>query len=119
MLPGSANRRRVVVDAIVGNLCKVIHSCQNIKAWDMITITSHFDTHARHFEEFSSSSDMVVLHRALVDFFENPRDIEGLYTAKEIKKFMYNYSAKEIVDKVMFKNALRFLKKHLPEAEAN
>lgn len=118
-LAGSANRRRVVVDAIVGNLCKVIHSCQNIKAWDMITISSRFDTHARHFEEFSSSADMVSLHRELVDFFENPRDIEGLYTAKEIKKFMYNYSAKDIVDKIMFQNALNFLKLHLPKPEAN
>jgi hypothetical protein len=60
---------------------------------------------------------MVTLYRDLLAFFENPRDIKGLYSVKEIKNFMYNYSAKEVVDKIMYKNAMRFLSKHLPQVE--
>ncbi len=114
-LPGSANRKRIVVDAIAGNICKVIHSCQNIRAWDMMSISSNFDTHARHFDEYSSSADMVDLYRHLIDFFEDPRDIDGLYTAKEIKKFMYSYTAEEVVNKIMYENALAFMKQNMPQ----
>lgn len=116
-VPNSADRRRVAVNAIVANICKAIHMSNSIEAWDMLSISTQFDAHARHLDVFDSSADMVNLYRDLLDFFENPRDIPGLYSVKEIKNFMYNYSAEEIVNKIMYKNALDFSMRHLPEVE--
>ncbi len=114
-VPHSANRRRVVVDALAGNICRAVYACQDITIWDRLTISSNFDTHARHFEEYNSSADMLLLYNDLLDFFKNPRDIEGLYTAKEIKKYMYGINPEKLIKNIMYGNALRFMKKNLPE----
>lgn len=113
-VPFSAERHRVVIDAIVGNICKGIHMSNSIEAWDMLSICSYFDSHARHTEIYQTSADMVSLYRELLAFFKQPRAIDGLYTVKEIKNFMYDLSAEEIVAKLMYKNALRFLEDHFP-----
>lgn len=112
---GSANRRRVAVDAIVSNICKIVKNCYSIEAWDIISISSQFDTYARHLEMYNESADMYQLYKDLLVYFENPRDIEGTFDAKEIKELMYDYTPKELVDKIMYKNALKFIKKHLPK----
>jgi hypothetical protein len=114
-IPNSADRRRVAIDALVSNICKAIHMSNDIEAWNMLCISSQFDAHARHLDVFGSSSDMVTLYRDLLIFFKEPRDINGLYTAKEIRNFMYNLSPEEIVDKIMYKNALDFIERNLPE----
>lgn len=116
-IPNSADRRRIAIEALVGNICKAIHMSNNIDTWNMLCLSSNFDTHARHIDVFNSSDDMVILYRDLLAFFENPRDIKGLYSVKEIKNFMYNYSAKEIVDKIMYQNASQFITKHLQQTK--
>lgn len=116
-LEGSADRRRIAVDAIVANICKIIQTAQTIDAWDMICIGSSFDNHCRPMEMFATSADLEQLAKELLEFFENPRDIEGLFTEKEIKQFMYSYEARDIVERIMYKNALNFLKEHLPKIE--
>ncbi len=110
----SADRHRIVIDAIIGNICKAIHMSNSIEAWDMISLCTHFDAHSRHTEIYQSSADMVTLYRELLAFFRNPREIEGLYTQKEIKNFMYDFTPEELTDKIMYKNALTFLNKHFP-----
>jgi len=116
-IPNSADRRRVAIEALVSNICKAIHMSNDIEAWNMLCISSQFDTHARHLDVFGSSSDMVILYRDLLEFFKDPRDINGLYSAKEIQTFMYNLSPEEIVDKIMYKNALNFIERNLPEVK--
>ncbi|MBL4651038.1 MAG: hypothetical protein JKY03_15020 [Aureispira sp.] len=116
-VPNSADRRRVAIDALVSNICKAIHMSNDIEAWNMLCISSQFDAHARHLDVFGSSSDMVGLYRDLLAFFKEPRDINGLYSAKEIQNFMYNLSPEEIVDKIMYKNALDFIERNLPKIE--
>ena len=115
-IPNSADRRRIAVQALVGNICKAIHMSNDIEAWNMLSISSQFDNHARHLDVFDSSSDMATLYRDLLEFFENPTDIEGLYSVKEIKDFMYNFTPQEIVDKIMYENALNFIERNLPNA---
>lgn len=116
-IPNSADRRRVAIEALVSNICKAIHMSNDIEAWNMLCIGSQFDTHARHLDVFDSSSDMVTLYRDLLAFFKEPRDINGLYSVKEIQNFMYNLSPEEIVDKIMYKNALNFIERNLSEIE--
>lgn len=114
-IPNSADRRRIAIEAIVANICKAIHMSNDIEAWDMLSISTEFDAHARHLDVYNCSSDMVNLYRDLLYFFENPKDIKGMYSKKEIKNFMYNYTAKEIVDKIMYENAMAFIERNLPE----
>lgn len=116
-VPNSAERRRVVIDAIVANICKIIHSCNSIEAWDIVSIGSMFDTHGHYFDGFDSSDDMYRLGKDLLAFFKNPRDIDGIYTAKEITNFTYKISPENLVDKIMYKNSYNFLLKHLPEVK--
>ena len=114
-VPNSADRRRIAIEAIVANICKAIHMSNDIEAWDMLSISSEYDAHQRHLDVYDSSGDMVNLYRDLLDFFKNPRNIKGMYSVKEIKDFMYNYTPEEIVEKIMYKNALRFIEENLPE----
>lgn len=114
-VPNSADRYRVATEAVAANICKAIHMSNNIDAWNMICISTEFDAHGRYLDVYNSSNKMLDLHRHLLAFFSNPRDIKGIYTAKEIQNFMYNYTAEEIVDRIMYKNALKFTKKHLQE----
>ncbi len=118
-VPNSADRRRIAIEAIVANICKAIHMSNSIEAWDMISISSQFDTHSRHMDVYNCSNEMINLYRDLLTFFENPRDITGVYTVKDIENFMYNFTPLEIVDKIMYKNALNFINKHLPEVKKN
>lgn len=116
-LEGSADRRRIAVEAIAANICKIIHMAQTIDSWDAICIGSSFDNTCRPMEMYSTSSDMSQLYKDLVKFFKEPRDIEGVYTAKEIKQFMYDFSAEELVTRIMQRNSINFLKKYLPTIE--
>jgi microsomal dipeptidase-like Zn-dependent dipeptidase len=115
-VPNSADRRRVAVEAIVANVCKTIEASNRVEAWDAIAIASQFDTHqARPLDVFRNSGDMYQLYRDLYSFFKNPRDIEGLYTAQQIKNYMYDFTPEEIVERIMYRNALNFIMKHLPK----
>lgn len=116
-LEGSADRRRVAVDAIVANICKVVQTAQTIDAWNMVCIGSSFDNTCRSLEMYSNSSDMGQLAKDLLVFFESPRDIEGVYTAKEIQQFMYDLQPRDIVERVMYLNSVNFIKKYLPAVE--
>ena len=113
-VPGSANRRRVVLEAIVANICRFIQVAQTREAWDMISISTNFDLYGRYLEPYDSTSELPLLAKDLHEFFSNPRPIDGLYTEREIKQFLYNFKPEELVEKIMYKNALNFIKKHFP-----
>lgn len=112
---GSANRRRVALEAIVGNICKFIQVAQTREAWDMISISTHFDLYGRFLEPYDSTDELPLLAKDLLEFFSNPRAIDGLFTEREIKQFMYNYKAEELVEKIMYKNAYNFIIKNFAQ----
>jgi hypothetical protein len=113
-LPYSAERRRVVVEAIAGNICKFIQTAQTRDAWDMICFSSSFDLYGRFLEPYQSTDDLPQLAKDLYAFFNNPRAIDGLFTEREVRQFMYNLKPEDIVERIMFRNAYRFLLKHYP-----
>ncbi|MCP4440258.1 MAG: hypothetical protein GY810_15040 [Aureispira sp.] len=111
---GSAERRDVAIKAIVANLCTVAKL--NTKApWSNISISSNFDNWTHTLDVYASSEDMTRLATDLLTFFEAPKDIDGYFSSKEIQRLMGNYSAQEIVEKVMYSNALEFIKANLPK----
>lgn len=115
-LPNSYNRRRIALKALVANICRVVQISNQVEAWDAICLSSQFDTHhARPLDVYRSSEDFYELYRELLEFFRNPEDIEDLYTAKQIKKFLYGYTPEEAVDRIFYGNALRMIRQTLPD----
>lgn len=112
-IPGSADRRDVAIEALVANICQVIFVIQDIKAWDIISISSKFDGSTHPFDAYKNASDLNKLADDLMAFFEAPRSIPGVFTAKQIERFMYNYDAPTLVKKIMYENATRFIKTEL------
>lgn len=113
LVPNSATTKKLMVEILVANMCKIIHSAQRKEAWDVICIGSNFDGLNQVLDHYNKAADFNDLAADLEAFFENPQAIEGLYTAEEIKEFMYGYSAEKLVQKIMRENALRVLRKHL------
>jgi hypothetical protein len=113
-IPGSAERRRVAVQAIAANICKFIQVAQTREAWDMICIASQFDLYGRFLEPYSSTDDLPQLGKDLYQFFSNPVAIDGVFTEREIRQFMYGLKAEDLVERIMFRNAYRFMLKHYP-----
>lgn len=113
-LPQSAQRRRIACEAVVANICKFIQVAQTKEAWDMICIASNFDLYGRFIEPYNTTDQLPLLASDLYDFFSHPRAIDGIFTEREIKQFMYNIPARDIVERIMSRNALRFVAKHYP-----
>ncbi len=111
----SAERRKIAVEAIVANIYTFIKTAQTIDAWDMICISSNFDMYSRHLEIYDSADKMSQLGKDLYQFFSNPYDIEDVAKKSEIISIMYKIPAQELVEKIMYKNALNFIKKHFPK----
>lgn len=112
-ISNSAERHDVVIEALVANICQVVFFMQDIQAWDMISISSTFDGPIQHFDAYKDASELNKLADDLIAFFKAPRDIPGVFTAKQIEMFMYNYDAETIVEKIMHQNATSFIKTQL------
>lgn len=114
-ISNSAERRDIAVEAIVANICRVIFTVQNIEAWDKICISSKFDGPSQPFDAYSDATKLHQLGDDLLAFFQNPRDIPGVFTAEQIELFMYNYEPEILVRKLLYENATRFIKQQLQE----
>lgn len=110
-VPGSAERRELSVKIVVANICKAIHTMQGRSAWDRIAISSEFDEVSNPFDMYSSSSDLSAFAKDLKKYFENPTDLLDIYTAAQVKKYMYDLTPDEIVQKVTSTNAIDFMQK--------
>ena len=115
-MAGTANQREIAINSIVANLCTIIHKSNTVEAWKHISISTEFDTHTRHFNQYESAKDMYRLSNDLLEFFKNPRDTD-LYTKKEIENYMGGYTPEQIVDMITHENALRFMYEHLPQVQ--
>lgn len=115
-MAGTANQREIAINSIIANLCTIIHKSNTVEAWKHISISTEFDTHTRHFNQYESAKDMYRLSNDLLEFFKNPRDTD-LYTKKEIENYMGGYTPEQIVDMITHENALRFMYEHLPQVQ--
>lgn len=124
MIPRSATTRELMIKVLVANMCEVIYTAQRREAWDVIAIGSNFDGFSQVMDYYDESEDFSDLAKDLEAFFANPKDIGDLFTAHQIQQFMYDYTAEELVRKIMSENALRVLRENLgvgfeePEAGA-
>lgn len=116
---GSAEYRETVVKLVLSHVLRSIYVAQDREMWDHLSICTTFDGVNRPFPQYANASQVRDLADDIKLFLEEPKDIENLYTVKQIKQLMYDYSAEEITEKLLSTNALNFTRKQLERLEQN
>lgn len=112
---GSAAERQIIVKAFVAQVLKVIHTLQNREAWEIIGISTQFDSGAAPLPCYQSATFLPDFQRDLLAFFQQPSDIYELYSAKQIPSFYYELKPEQIVQKLLYDNGAHFLQRALPK----
>lgn len=105
--------RELLVQATVLQVCRIIHILQEKEAWNHLSLSSDFDGQQAPFPALQNVEDLQDFAKSLEAFFENPTDILDIYTAAQIKQFMYGQSPKVLVAKLLHDNAQQFWQSHL------
>ena len=110
----------------LGNVFQIIATVGSKKAWDIITLGSDYDGIMNPFDFYPKSSDFQSLAGHLLYFLSHPQELlyapDGRYetlTVKKMKKLMYGYSAKEVVEKIFSGNVENFLSKYFTDQYLN
>lgn len=112
-LDGSAEQREATTKIIVANILRMVHVVQSPEVWDRISLSTNFDSAEEPFHLYRTARDYPRLVEDLRDFFNNPTAIYGLYSAEQVKQFMYGFTADELIEKITSKNSIDFMKRHL------
>ncbi len=82
----------------------------------MICLGSDFDGITVPIDTYPSAENYPDLAKDLTKYLQKPASIFNLYSSAEVKKYMFNYSPQELVDKIMSSNVLEFMKRNLPSS---
>lgn len=115
-LDGSAEQRTVTTKIVAANIFRIIHVVQSPDMWNRIALSTNFDSAEEPFHLYRTARDYPRLVEELREFFKNPTDIYDLYSAEQIKQFMYGFSADELIEKITTQNSLDFMKRHLQQS---
>jgi len=103
----------VYIEVIAANIFHIIKVCNSKKAWDMITLGTDFDGMIDGIDEYIGVDDFPKLADDLQIFIESDKDIlEGGISLQTKRELMFGFSTKEIIEKIMYKNAQNFLEKY-------
>lgn len=113
--PGSANYRKTVVKIIAAQMLRAVQVVQDREIWNYLSLSSSFDGLSRPFPGFEDARTLDDLRDGMLEFFQNPEDIFDLYTAKQVRQFMYDYEAATLVEKIFSRNAQEFVSRNFPK----
>ena len=85
------------------NIFQVVMAVKSVTAWDIISIGSDYDGAITHFDSYPKSEHMPFLKRDLTDFLEETNFKKELW---------YDYTPRQLTNKIFRKNAMAFYKKH-------
>jgi len=114
-IPGSMQRRQVIIEAIMANIFTIVKHGNSVKAWDVVCMGSDYDGMITPTDNYETSEQWPELSTDLKNFLEFPRPIFDLFTVEEIERLKFGLSSEQIVNKVMSENVINFLLKNLPE----
>ena len=114
-LPGSAQRRTACVKVFLANVLTVIDVTGDKSAWDIVCLGSDFDGMNEPLDPYYSAAQIPELAHDIQRFLEKPEAIGDLFKAEDIKRLMFDYSAEDIVRKILFSNALEFAKRNIDD----
>lgn len=112
---GTVQRRKACVKLFLANVFTVVDKVGKASAWNIVSVGSDFDAMREPLEPYPSAEYLPDLASDIQEFLERPEDIGSLFTAKRIKELMYSYSAAEITEKIMSRNAIEFIRKNLDD----
>jgi len=112
------------VNMILANIYKIVevyakHKPQkSSRAWDHIGIGSDFDGMINKMDYLGTANEFPKLNELLVKFLKNPQalfEFNQSWTVERLKALQFNFSAEDLTDKIMSKNADDFLQKYFNE----
>lgn len=105
--------RQEYLKCIVANIFHIARVCKKKKGWDIITIGSDFDGMINALDSYQTAEDFPVLEKDLQKYIEKINGIEEIGMSRaDMDVLIGDYSAKQIVEKVMKTNAIEFLRKY-------
>ncbi len=114
-VPGSQERRETLIDLIMANILSGVQAIGEASAWDIFCLGSDFDGMITPVDNYQTVGNYPDLARDMTAFLNEPRPIFDLFSVEEIKGLMFDYTAEEIVSKIMSENVLNFLTENLDE----
>jgi len=96
-------RKEEFIRLIFANIFQVVKAVGKKTAWDIINIGSDYDGGITHIDNYHNASTFVNLYKDLVSY---------LYQTEDHKELWFGYRPRQIVNKIMRENALRFLERH-------
>lgn len=115
-VPHSTRKRNACIELFMANVLKIVQVINKKDAWDIIAIGSNFDAMQEPLDIYPSAKYLRQLHVDIQTFLDNPVNIADDLDAATIKRLRFGYSGSEIADKIMYKNSLNFIKRHLRDA---
>lgn len=82
---------------------QIVSACNHKTGWDIIAIGSDYDGAITHLEPYCGSETFPQMKKDLIAYLEETKFKEELW---------YDYKPKQLVEKIMSKNAMRFYKKY-------
>jgi len=95
-------QRKLFAQLFWDNIFQLVKAVGKKSGWDMIAFGSDFDGSITHMDPYPTAAELPVFQQDLITYLE-----EGAYR----KELWYDYTPKELVDKIMHGNVLQFYKK--------
>ncbi len=112
-MAGTKQRREVQLKLVLSHVFMAVKAGGK-ETWKYLAIGSDFDNMLRPLDTYNSAEKFPELASDIESFLNDPNDLFNLVKSSDVKQLMYGYSAKDIVDMLMSKNAARFLRSQLP-----
>lgn len=114
---GSAEHRAAALQVVLAHVLRCVQVIQDKAIWDHIGISTAFDGANRPFPMYENAEQIQSLKKDLTELLKNPQPIFDLYTAQQVRQFMYDYTAEEIIEKLFSSNATRVTRECLKGLE--
>ncbi len=112
---GTVQRRKACVKLFMANVLRAIDKIGVASAWNIICVGSDFDNMNEPLDPYPNAEFLPDLASDIQEFLERPEDIGNEFTAKKVKELMFDYSAAEITEKIMSRNAIEFIRRNLDD----
>jgi len=97
----------------MANILTGVQAIGEASAWDVFCIGSDFDGMITPVDSYQTVGDYPELANDLIAFLNDPSPIFDLFSVEEITGLMFDYTAEEIVNKIMSENVINFLMNNL------
>lgn len=95
-------QRKLYAQLFWDNAFQFVKAVDKKSGWDMIAVGTDFDGSITHMEPYPTAADLPQFQQDLLTFLEEKKYQQSLW---------FGYTPKEIVDKMMYGNAMDFYKK--------